>query len=422
MKTLIRPYTRKRLNGGPTLLVKERKEHPVVAVNFWVATGSVNEEPSLNGISHFYEHIFFKGTERYPQGEMDRRVKAMGGYNNAATSYEFTHYYIVAPKWHLAPAIDLLVDALLRPDIRAEDVERERQIIREEIRRRDDNPGARLFTLLQEEMFGGSAYALPILGREASLENIGAPELEAYHRTYYGLSSLTAVVVGDVEADRVERLLGESIERAGGGRPGGAGLREIDVPGLRRVRDRFEDKDINQVYAAVGFHTPGMREPERLPALEVAATILGGGKSSRLYKRLLEREELVSSISAWHMEMRRSGVFGIDTVFRLGRDREVNRCLFDEIGRFAEEGPSEDELHRARVMLETGFLFENETNAALSGTLGYYEVEFGSAEAAVHYREAIGAVCADDVRSVMKEYVDGHPFSRVVIGPEEARG
>lgn len=416
----LEPYYRKELEGGPTLLVKERKEHPVVSVNFWIATGSVNEEPALNGISHFYEHIFFKGTDRYPRGEMDRQVKAMGGYNNAATSYEFTHYFIVSPKWHLRKSMDLLVDATLNPSLREEDVEKERMIIREEIRRRDDNPNARLFTLLQEEMFMGTPYSLPILGREESLENIRVEELESYFKGHYGLSNLTIIIVGDVGAGEAEEILHEILTREERLENEDAGSVTFEPKTLKRTRDRFERKDINQVYAAVGFQTPGMRKRELLPAFEIAAMVLGGSKSSRLYRRLLEREKLVSSISSWHMELRNSGIFGIDTIFRPGREREVNQFLFEEISEVVGKGIEEEELARAKTMLRSGFLYENETNAALSGTLGYYEISFGDAGIVMEYLEALENITCEDVQRVMIEYVADQPFVRVVVGPDAA--
>ncbi len=421
MAILLEPYYRKKMEGGPTLLVKERKGHPIVAVNFWIATGSVNEEPALNGISHFYEHIFFKGTDRYPSGEMDRQVKAMGGYNNAATSYEFTHYFIVSPKWHLRKSMDLLADATVNPSIREEDVEKERMIIREEIRRRDDNPNAKLFTLLQEEMFKGTPYSLPILGKEESLKNIGVEDLESYFKEHYGLSNLTITVVGDVEAEEAEGALEEILSKELQAERECATSVTFEPNRLNRNRDRFESKDINQIYAAVGFQTPGMREKELLPAFEIAAMILGGSKSSRLYRRMLEREKLVSAISSWHMELRNAGLFGIDTIFRPGRERQVNQILFEEINDIIEKGIEEEELARSKRMLRSGFLYENETNAALSGTMGYYEIGFGDASIAMEYLQALENITREDVSRVMKDYIVDQPFVRVVVGPDEAR-
>jgi zinc protease len=417
MKSTIYPYYQRKVKGGPLLLVKERHDLPIAAINFWVAAGSAHEEPPVNGISHYFEHIFFKGTDKHPKGEMDRQIKAMGGYSNAATSYEFTHYYVVVPSWHVERALDLLSDAFLRPSVRREEVERERMIIREEIRRRDDNPGARLFTLLQEEIFGGSPYAMPILGSEESLENIGVDELEEYYDARYNISSLIVVIVGDADCDHIEAMIGDLVAGKRKHTRDGMSTGRTVVLSLEESRNRFEEKDINQVYAAVGFQTPGISDMESLPALELAALILGGGKSSRLYKRMLEREKLVSSVSAWHMELRSAGVLGIDTVFRPGREGEVNRCLFEEIGRLAREGPDEEELARARVVLRSGFLFENETNAAISGTLGYYEVEFGGVAFALNYLEALERVSGEEIRWAVERYVHDQPFARVMVGP-----
>ncbi len=421
MKSPISPHYRKKLDCGPTLLVREKPGHPVVAVNYWLATGSVNEEPEINGISHFFEHIFFKGTEKYPKGEMDRQVKAMGGYNNAATSYEFTQYYIVVPGWHLEKAVDLLNDALMNPAIRPADVENEKKIIREEIRRRDDNPSSRLFTLLQEGMFRGTPYALPILGREESLENICAPDLRAYFDRHYTLSNLVVVVAGDIKAGEVERVISGSIERESRIKAQGPGLRNLEIGPPERKKDRFEDKDLNQVYAAIGFHTPGIRDRALLPAFEVAATILGGGRSSRLYRGLLEREKLVSAISSWHMELRNAGIFGIDTVFRPSREQQVNQALFEEIRNVVDGGLEEGELERAKTILQTGFLYENETSVSLSGTLAYYEIEYGNADVVLDYLDDIDAVSADNVRQILEGYILEQPFARVVVGPKGER-
>src|SRR5688572_21324147 len=148
------PFHRARLANGLRVLVRPSRAVPIVAIDCWLAVGALDETDPLAGVSHFLEHMFFKGTRRYPSGTMDRMVKEMGGYNNAATSMEYTHYYIVAPAEHAWDAADLLADHLAEPALPADELERERVVVKEEIRRKDDSPHGRLYTALSEAVYG----------------------------------------------------------------------------------------------------------------------------------------------------------------------------------------------------------------------------------------------------------------------------
>src|SRR5688500_19462214 len=152
------PFVRARLPNGLRVLVRPNHALPIVAVDCWLAVGALDEVDEYAGISHFLEHMFFKGTRRFPAGTMDRKVKNMGGYNNSATSMEYTHYYIVAPREHAWNAADLLADHLADPALPADELERERVVGKEEIRRKDDSPQGRPYPALSEAGYGGSAY------------------------------------------------------------------------------------------------------------------------------------------------------------------------------------------------------------------------------------------------------------------------
>ena len=174
------PFARARLDNGVRVLIRPNSAVPVVAVDCWIEVGALDEVDEHAGISHFLEHMFFKGTRRYPLGAMDRLIKEMGGYNNAATSMEYTHYYIVAPAEHAWDAADLLADHLADPALPADELERERQVVKEEIRRKDDSPHGRLYTALSETVYGTSAYAREVLGTPDSLDRIDPEVMRAW--------------------------------------------------------------------------------------------------------------------------------------------------------------------------------------------------------------------------------------------------
>jgi len=153
---LLHPFTQKVLSNGLTVFVKEVHETPIVAVYFWARTGSANEPVEINGIAHFFEHMFFKGTEKRGVGEMERAIKALGGHNNAFTGMEYTAYYVVVPSEHFATAFDILYDAMVHSVFDAEEIEKERQVVVEEIHRRDDSPEERLSTVFLNTIFDGT--------------------------------------------------------------------------------------------------------------------------------------------------------------------------------------------------------------------------------------------------------------------------
>ena len=315
-ETPLFPFTRRALPNGLTVLVKEVHTVPLVAVFLWARTGSANEPDSLGGISHFFEHMFFKGTERHPKGEMDRIVKRLGGYNNAFTGMEYTGYYIVVPAEHFATALDLLYDAMTASAFLPEEIELERQVIEEEIRRREDSPTAKL--------------------HQVFLEHLPAP---------------------------------------------------------------------------------GIGEPEEYP-LEVAATVLGSGRSSRLWRRLVEREGLVTTVSSWYWPLRYAGVFGIEAHFPPENREKVEKIVWEEIERLRDEPVGDAELEKAKTMLLADFAYENESCADIAETLGYYAI-VSSVGDALEYTRRVREVTAEQVREAIRRYLKSDAYTLCVLRPQQ---
>lgn len=434
------PFTKIRLPNGLRIIVKEVHATPIVAVHFWACTGSVNEPPEINGISHFFEHMFFKGTEKRGVGEMDRAIKALGGYNNAFTSTEQTAYYVVVPSEHLATASDVLYDAMRHSVFDPEEIEKERRVVEEEIIQRDDSPTGKLYDRFLALLFDGTPYAQPVLGTPETLRAIDRETFRSHLRDFYRPDHVIAVIVGDVETDVVlswiETMTADWVsdhgkregaeDMAWAGLPTGASssvLPRFTFTPQTEIRTEVIEKEVNQVYWAVGFPNLGRLQLDDMYVLDVASTILGGGKSSRLYQRLVQREGLVTAVSSWIWPLSRAGAFGIDCQFPPENQCKVEQIIFEETDRVRDKRVEAAELDKAKTMLIHDFAYSNETDANIGETLGRYE-GVSEAEEALTYVDRVQAVTAEQVRLAMERHcpLEAYTLCYVRPGRKEVRG
>ncbi|MBI4530059.1 MAG: insulinase family protein [Candidatus Latescibacteria bacterium] len=409
------PFSRSVLPNGLTVLIKEVTTTPIVAVYFWVRVGSGYEPPELNGISHFFEHMFFKGTEKRRVGEMDRIVKELGGYNNAFTGLEYTAYYVVVPREGFSVAFDLLLDAMRHSVVDPEEIERERQVILEEINRQEDTPLSKLHTTFLEEIFRGIPYERPILGTQESLGRIGRDEFLAFLHDYYTPNNVTIAIVGDLKKDRVLR---EITEATLDWRPKGT-QRHLDFAFLPGVsHERVVERDLKQVYWVLGFPNLGrIGAIEDVYVLDVASTILGGGRSSRLRQRLVEREGIAISAGAWAWPLDRAGIFGIEAEFPEAHHDRVCEEVFEEVERMRQHPVDPVEVQKARTMLKAEYAYANETDSDIAGTLGRYET-LDILDEAIRYNERIDLVTPEQIQDAMTRLCNPETATVCVLRPK----
>jgi len=396
-------FERHTLSNGLRVITMRVEGSRTVAISFWVSVGSAHEPEGLEGISHFLEHMLFKGTANMGVCEIDREIKKLGGFNNAYTSNEYTTYYAVVPSENFRRAFDVLFEAMVGSVFAPEEVEREREVIIEEIRERDDDPSDELFTLFQREIFRGTRYSVPVLGWEESLRRIGREELLKYFSDMYVPGNVVLVISGDIDPDRVfkdtePQLLGWP--DGGGARR--AGRRVLKPPPGRGSRRSFR-RGVNQCYWALGFLIPGWDSLEEAHIAEVASTVLGEGFGSRLYRRLVRDEGIATSLSSWSWLLKGCGALGIEASFPGGNARALEDAVIEEIEKLSCDGPSPEELGRAKALLLSEFTYSNETASDVAATLGQYEVTVG-AEEVLGYPGRISAVTGEDVRRFISRY------------------
>ena len=191
------------LGNGIPLLIFENHEAAVATADVWVRTGAADEPDELSGVSHFLEHMLFKGTDKWGLGEIERAIESVGGVCNAGTSYDFTHYYITMPSGAVGTGIELLAEMVRRSTLDPTELEKERLVILEEYRRKQDHPAAVLYERLYQELFESGPYHEPVIGHEETIRAIDRDRMLDYYRKRYSPQNLTLVVTGDIDPEQV---------------------------------------------------------------------------------------------------------------------------------------------------------------------------------------------------------------------------
>lgn len=406
---------KKTLPNGLTVLLKEDHAAPIVAVNVWFGVGSVHETEAMNGLAHFQEHMVFKGTAKYGVGDIARIVKSHGGNLNAGTSYSYTMYYAVLPSENFATALEVQADAMMHSTFDPEEFTKERLVVIDEARMYDDRPESFTFYRTMELGFQKHTYRRPIAGYQNIVEKITRDQLVEFYHNYYRPSNAVLVVVGDVDADRAMT----EIEKAyGGWKNGKVAINEPPVePAQQGFRFKAYDGPMDHAYLGAGFHVPSLLD-EDYPALQMLAELLSAGRSSRLYRRVREEKQLVTSVSADLLAEKWPGFFLVAATMPRAKWEPACTAIFAEMERFKHERAHDEELEKARRQVERSIFKELETMEGQASSLGYYQL-LGDYQLADRHREAIKRVTAERVMEVARKYFHPDNLSLIAYTPKE---
>jgi zinc protease len=416
-RELIPGLHKARLSNGLTAIVKENHRAPVVAVQVWVQAGSVYETEGERGITHLIEHMIFKGTERRGPGEVAKEIESVGGSINAYTSLDYTVYHCVVPKQFLGNALDVLSDAVFYSSFDPRELEREKKVVLEEIRMRDDRPKTRLSRLLMETAYRAHPYGLPVIGYPETVKSFGSKDILAYMERRYRPSQIAVVVVGDVGASQalagIQDTFGSVTKK---------GLQEFTYPSEPRQdapRIAMEAMGIQEGYLAVAFSgLPNFNDPD-VPALDVLAALLGKGESSRLTSSLRNRLQMVHNIDAAAFTPAGPGIFEITASLDPEKTQEALQQIFREIFRLENEEILEGELERAKVQVETDFVYSQETMEGEARKLGVFETLSKDPLAEKLYLEKVRELTAQDIQRVAGQIFRQENISVVMVMPED---
>ena len=410
-----------KLDNGLTIIAEQM---PVEAVNLnvWLNVGSTKEPDEINGMAHFLEHMVFKGTPNLEIGEFERLIEERGAVTNAATSQDYTHYYITTAPKDFAELAPLQLDVALNPTLKNEAFEREKLVVLEEIRRSEDNPRRRTFYRSMETCFERLPYRRPVLGPAAVIENLRSQQMRDFHATWYQPQSMTAAVVGNLPVDELIKIVAQGFERhhtpntlSENAEPQ---YLAAETPFTEIVRHEYTDETLQQARLVMMWRVPGMVELSETYGLDVLAVILGQGKVSRLFRDLREERGLVTQISASNMTQTHQGVFYISAQLPTENIPEVEKAIAEHLTRIQNELVAAKDIERIRTQVANRFIFANERPSDRSNLYGYYYSQLQDLAPALNYPQHIQAVTAADLQIAAQKYLNPEAYGMVVMKPK----
>jgi zinc protease len=405
---------RTRLDNDLTVIFREHPAADVAAVQLWFGVGARDEAEDEAGLSHFIEHLLFKGTPTRAPGEIDRTISALGGEMNAATSQDFTYYHVVLPARHLDTALDVVADAARHAAFDAGELERERLVVLEEIRRSRDNPSGYLWRVLTRHHFAGHPYAKDVLGTPESIGEAPRERILHYYRRHYAPGNAAVVVIGNLDP---ARTLAQVREAFGDWTPSRLPPRpRVAPPDLAVVEHVEEPRPLQQAYVGVAWRGPAAPGPD-MYAADLLASILGRGRTSRLYQALKEQRGLVSTIGASYWAQREAGTIAVTARTDAGRAREVEGALLEELERVRRAPVSEAELARALTAVEAGYAFGHETAEGVAYSYGLAESVW-TLEFELGYLDEVRKVTRERIQEVAERYLVPDRFTVAVLTPD----
>jgi zinc protease len=410
----IAPHLHKnKLANGLTVLVKETPGTKVATVQIWVKAGSIYEEKHEAGITHLIEHMIFKGTATRAPGEVAGAIEAMGGQINAYTSFEYTVYHATLSSRHWAEAMEVLTDAVLHSTFDAEELEREKKVVLEEILMRKDRANIVLFQELMAQAYTAHPYRLPVSGTAESVSGISRDDILRYLLNHYHPDNFTVVVVGDV---RVQQVV-DTVNSLMGGLPRSDAQPPTipREPAQKATRLFALSEDINQTQMALAFPGPAFKS-EDTPVLDVMTSILAGGETSRLYTRLRNDTGLVYRIDGSAFTPRDPGLLEFTATLEADKVTPALTETLTEIFRLKHSPVSDEEMERAKLNLESDFIFNLERAEGQARVLGSFEF-LTEDPREDRYLEQVRAVSKEDIQRVAAFYLKSEHLTVGTLAP-----
>jgi zinc protease len=404
------------LRNGLTLIVQEDRSAPVASVQAWCGTGSIHEDAQLGaGLSHMLEHMLFKGTSVRGGNAIAQSVQDVGGYINAYTSFDRTVYWIDVPKDGVATAIDILSDAMMNSTLPREEYAKEQEVIRREFAMGMDDPDRMAGQLLFATAYQRHPYRVPVIGHLEVFNQLSHEQLMSYYKTRYVPNNLTFVVVGDVNANAVHDQLA-AFFKGYPERP----LKPVYIPPepaqLGR-REAHQDFPTELTRLSLAWHIPELTHPD-VPALDLLSTLLGDGRSSRLYQRVREDSGLAFGISAFSYTPGEAGLFGIEATTDPAKGEPTRQLVLEIIEEIKQQGVAADEVLKAKKTSLTHHLHALTTMRGQAADIGSSWLLTRNLNFTRTYLNAVQQVTREDIQRVAQTYFTDENLTVTSLHPK----
>lgn len=414
-------------------LVLAHKKSTMINISTWVKTGSINENDHNNGVSHFLEHLMFKGTEKYKAGEFDKTLESKGGIINAATWKDYTFYYVTIPTEHFSLALHMHADMMTNPlipdneigptfDINGEEPKekRERCVVIEEIRMGQDANWRKVYNALNAIMYEKHPYRRDVIGTKEIIATISRDEIFRYYKSFYTPSNMTTVIVGDFDDDfAIKSVLDEFKFQDFGEFDRLTPDEQIPETKIKNPKTVINKAHINTGFMMYGFLANPPKNLKETIALDLLTTILGEGKSSRLNTNLIEnvKEPYVYGVGASHYQLKDGDCFLIDINFDADKKDEVIIDVNRELDKL--QIIKEEELEKAKKFAKVNFAQESETVSATGELIGEFMTVFGNLELAGQYLKMLDEIDVNYISQIAKTILAKENASISILMPEK---
>ena len=406
-----------RLDNGQTVVIQEVHSNPIVTIDTWIKTGSIDEDDSNNGVAHFLEHLFFKGTKNHAPGEFDRILETKGAITNAATSKDFTHYYITIPSKDFDLALELHADMLSNPMIPRSEMEKERKVVLEEINKDLKSPTRILQENLNSMMYSTHPYKRKVIGKSEIIETITREGVLDFYNKHYFPSNMVTLIIGDVDTNYALNKVKQSFNSE---------YRKQDKiiypkePQITKQQKKVEYIKTESGYMIMGFRGASINDKDSY-ALDVLATILGEGRSSVLNQVLKEKKRLTFSVEAGNSTMKDDGIFYITTNFVPDKCKSVQDAIFAEIEKIQHNGVTDEQLQLAKNIIERDTYYARESITNIATEIGYTIALTNDIKFYDTYLSNIKNVSKDAVKKVANKYLGVDKSAVSIILPENSK-
>lgn len=409
---------RQKLKNGLSVLLIENHKSPVVSVQMWVKTGSADERKGEEGISHFIEHLVFKGTERYGVGAIASTVEASGGELNAYTSFDQTVFYVNISKEFGDVALDVISEMMGFPQFESGEIDNEREVVLEEIKRSNDSPGRQASRLLFSTVFNKHPYGIPVIGYDRIIRKVSRKTLVDYYQSRYIPKNMHLVVAGDFDSREMARKVDSSF-----GRIKTFKLRKVSrakEPTQKESRLKVVQAPFEEAQFHLAWRIPGASHKDTA-ALDVLALILGQGESSRLAQKLRMEAPVTNSIGAGTFTPKDGGLFTVSGSLNVDQTAAAFELLRQELLRIAAEPPSAEELRKAIVNLESEEFYSMETIEGVARKAGSLENLMGDYAYFQKFMKQVYALKPEDVQKAARKYLGAETLSLVMMAPRNEK-
>jgi predicted Zn-dependent peptidase len=400
-------------NGLQIVVIPLHNETNVISTDIFYKVGSRNEVMGKTGIAHMLEHMNFKSTKNLPAGEFDKEVKSIGGVNNASTGFDYTHYYIKSSTNNLKKSIDLYAELMQNLSLKDEEFQPERDVVTEERRWRTDNsPLGYLYFRLFNNAYIYHPYHWTPIGFMNDIRNWSIEDIRDFHSTYYQPQNAILMVTGDVDPKTVFKEAKKAFGKI---------QNTKKIPKVKFVEPKQDGakrviihKESEVEMIAITFHIPDFKNKDQV-TLSVISEILYSGKSSRLYKELVDKKQLVNSVYAYNMENIDPGLFiFMATCNPNVKAEDVEKELIKQINLMKETKVSKEELEKVKINTKSDFIHSLESSTSVANLYGSYLVR-GDITPLLEYEDAVNKITAKKVQKVAQKYFDFNCSTTVIL-------